>query len=121
MVFGLSLIYCCAIDSQDTETHHKILKIQKTHHEISKRVVFTSVEISSGETALSFTLTIVKNWSQEGINRPENKPVSGWGLRVLLIFFIEAAITMAGANTTQFMNQKLQEETPIFSKVSPIS
>ena len=24
---------------------------------------------------------------------------------------------MAGASTTQFMNQKLQEETPIFSKV----
>ena len=28
---------------------------------------------------------------------------------------------MAGASTTQFMNQKLQEETPIFSKVFHIS
>ena len=28
---------------------------------------------------------------------------------------------MAGASTTQFMNQKLQEETPIFSKVFHLS
>ena len=28
---------------------------------------------------------------------------------------------MAGASTTQFMNQKLQEETPIFSKVFHIN
>ena len=28
---------------------------------------------------------------------------------------------MSGASTTQFMNQKLQEETPIFSKVFHIN
>ena len=33
------------------------------------------------------------------------------------LLFKPTNLTMAGASTTQFMNQKLLEETPIFSKV----